>query len=1153
VYTFLGTDIVGSLSHWQRDEAAMSVALARHDQILREVVARHGGHVFKGSGDGVWAVFPEPGPALDAALTIQSAMRSTSWGTTEDLRVRVAVHSGGAEFRDGDFYGQTPNLLSRLIERVRGGQILVSEATVQRIDVDVATASTIRSVGELRLRGLRETTHAFELVQPGGDADGASWQDVGQWYVPSYSFPIPGQLVGRARELAGLWAVLEQGREAPQVALISAPAGTGKSTLVGELVRRAQATGTLCLAGGAYEQAGVIPLGPIREALADYLLSQPADSLHALLGDALADLALVMPEITRHLGSPERGEGRPDLDRLSGAVFACLRALAEEQPVLLCLEDLHSTDDGTLGLIRYVMRRAGKLRLVLCLTFRGEEVLSGQELERLIAALTREGAVPIDLAPFDRDQTGELIASLLEGPASERLRDLLYATTEGNPLFLEQSVLALREQGKISRAGRVWHDTVDVELSLTTVSRGLLGERLSRLSRRCHATVAMAAVLGQTFEYDALIGAVAPTDILHLVEDLEEAERAHVLREMPSGYAFTHALLRRALYDSLSAARRRWLHGQVGESIERLAGSRTDEYAAELAYHFSNAGTDRALRAKALQYSLAAGRHADRLFLHHEALEHFKRVCDLVEREGVDIEPEVHLEVLTCRQAAERGLGYWLPVIATCERILTLTDDPLKRAIAHTSIGQARQRVGDMAAAERSCDAASKELEGLPDRPEVAALRLQILADKGYLLFLQGRYDEQFEIGAVMLPVARQLGELGPIQRTHNMIATAAQGSGQLDLALEHFSTSLALTIRAGDRLVEALAHSNLGILYQYRGEFEQARVELTRALDLRRELGAERRDINTLQRLGWVSLGEGDLETAIELGERARDLATRASDRWAADCHDLLGTIRTLQTAWSAATSHFEEAVALRQHGPHVVGRVQTLLGYGTLRQQTGDRVGARELYTSALDIANSITPSPWLVAARRQLGRLDCLAGASGGLELIRAAVDLAETMPRSIQYGATLLAAVECGLWRDDRDSALNALERALASGLTAEIRIDVLCALARYQIEAYDLAAGEQRIVSARALVERLGTPRARCVLLEVEGLLAAAQGDAQAASAVFDRALALAHETGLAAEQTRLAAVFEASGARERLKVDPLLAETRRAREQLGTA
>ena len=125
--------------------------------------------------------------------------------------------------------------------------------------------------------------------------------------------------------------------------------------------------------------------------------------------------------------------------------------------MLLCLEDLHAADGVTLGLIRYLRRRAGRLPLVIVATYRDDEVRPGQELDRLIATLTREGVTRIDLVPLDRGQSGELIASLLDGPVSERLRDSLYATTEGNPLFLEQSVLALREAGRIGRAGRVWH------------------------------------------------------------------------------------------------------------------------------------------------------------------------------------------------------------------------------------------------------------------------------------------------------------------------------------------------------------------------------------------------------------------------------------------------------------------------------------------------------------------------------------------------------------------------------------------------------------------------------------------------------------------------------------------------------------------------
>ena len=154
--TFLATDIVGSVELWQRNEAAMAVALRVHDRMLREIIPEFGGQVIKGSGDGVWAAFTWPAASLDAALAIQAAMRAASWGELGELRIRIVVHSGEAELRDGDYYGPTANRLARLLERAHGGQILVSEATARLAGPRSLEAFTLQSVGELRLRNLRE-------------------------------------------------------------------------------------------------------------------------------------------------------------------------------------------------------------------------------------------------------------------------------------------------------------------------------------------------------------------------------------------------------------------------------------------------------------------------------------------------------------------------------------------------------------------------------------------------------------------------------------------------------------------------------------------------------------------------------------------------------------------------------------------------------------------------------------------------------------------------------------------------------------------------------------------------------------------------------------------------------------------------------------
>jgi DNA-binding SARP family transcriptional activator len=165
----------------------------------------------------------------------------------------------------------------------------------------------------------------------------------------AYPFPVPDELVGRDAELDALARILASGRSGGRAALIGAPAGTGKSALVGRIVTQAQAQGFLCLAGGCYEERGAVPLGPFHDALVDYLLAQPAERIQADLGPVVEDLGQVVPELRYHLKIADGGSVPPSIDRIRafGAIHTFVRTLAERGPVLLCLEDLHAADEAT--------------------------------------------------------------------------------------------------------------------------------------------------------------------------------------------------------------------------------------------------------------------------------------------------------------------------------------------------------------------------------------------------------------------------------------------------------------------------------------------------------------------------------------------------------------------------------------------------------------------------------------------------------------------------------------------------------------------------------------------------------------------------------------------------------------------------------------
>lgn len=226
----LFTDIAGSTRLWEDAPAAMRPALARHDAILRDTVAAHGGQVFKTIGDGFCTVFLDAPAALSAALAMQRALAGAPWGAdglTQPLRVRIAVHAGTAELRDGDYCGPALNRVARLLVAGHGGQVLVSAAAHELLADHLPLEVTLRDLGRHRLKDLSRPEQIFQVVAPGLAADFPALRTLD---ARLGNLPAPATaLIGRAQEQAELAALLAQ----PHVRLVTltGPGGTGKTRL----------------------------------------------------------------------------------------------------------------------------------------------------------------------------------------------------------------------------------------------------------------------------------------------------------------------------------------------------------------------------------------------------------------------------------------------------------------------------------------------------------------------------------------------------------------------------------------------------------------------------------------------------------------------------------------------------------------------------------------------------------------------------------------------------------------------------------------------------------------------------------------------------------------------------------------------------------
>ncbi|HEU5158296.1 MAG TPA: AAA family ATPase [Streptosporangiaceae bacterium] len=415
--------------------------------------------------------------------------------------------------------------------------------------------------------------------------------------------PQSRRLVGRGAELDRLLAVFDAAAAGEQagVALVGGDAGVGKTRLITELIGRARGRGGMVLAGQCAELRETMPYLPLVEALWSATRDQDtAPAIRSVLRERPA-LARLLPD---NFAEPA-GDGELARQQLFGAVLGLLSELADAQPVLLVLEDLHWADHSTRDLLTFLSRVLQRERVCLVGTYRTDDLHRRHPLRPVLAELFRLPSVTsIELRPLPARPMADHLTELAGERLAPEVLDRLIERAGGNAFYAEE-LLAAATTGEELPAGLA-------ELLLARV------ERLTETARR---VVGVAAVAG----------ARVNDDLVREVSGLDPETYDTALREIVShqllvpdgadGYTFRHALLREAVYGDLLPGERTRLHA----AFARLLRARGDRPAAELAHH-SLASHD---IPGAVAASVAAAAEAERLGAPAEAYEHYDRALSL--------------------------------------------------------------------------------------------------------------------------------------------------------------------------------------------------------------------------------------------------------------------------------------------------------------------------------------------------------------------------------------------------------------------------------------------------------------------------------------------------------------------------------------------
>jgi class 3 adenylate cyclase/tetratricopeptide (TPR) repeat protein len=594
VVTVVFSDVQGSTSLGQElDPESLRQLMQRYFDEMRIVLERHGGTVEKFIGDAVMAVFGVPQlheddalRAVRAAVDMRKALAALndeferSWSVA--VEVRTGVNTG--EVIAGDpgaghsfVVGEAVNLARRLEQAAGPGEILVGGAT-ERL---VRDGIVLEEAGSLGLKGLAEPVPAWRVldVVPGAVAGWARRDDA--------------PLVGRGGELELLGETLRRAEErnACELVTVLGPAGVGKSRLVREFLATVEDRATVisgrCLPYG--EGITFWPIvGVLRGAAGIKDADDPAEARAKLAGLLPADGD--GPLVEARLGGLLDDSIGPGIQETFWAVRKLFEHLASSRPLVVVFDDIHWGEPTFLDLVEYVADWIAAAPVLLVCIARPE-----LHDTRPSWSVGKPGATLLRLEPLSEPESAGLITNLLGGAElDDDVRMRIAEVAEGNPLFLEQTLRMLIDDGALRRNGR-WTVAGDVEaIAIPPTVHAVLTARLDRLDPDERAVIERASVVGRVFWWGA-VSALSPDGGPEVGRSLQALGRKGLIGPHVSqlgqedAFRFAHILVRDAAYHGIPKSVRAELHTRFADWAEARTRELAGEYEEIVGYHLEQA------------------------------------------------------------------------------------------------------------------------------------------------------------------------------------------------------------------------------------------------------------------------------------------------------------------------------------------------------------------------------------------------------------------------------------------------------------------------------------------------------------------------------------------------------------------------------------
>lgn len=650
-------------------------------------------------------------------------------------------------------------------------------------------------------------------------------------------------LIGRENEQALLSAALDETLHGfGHMVLIEGEAGVGKTRLAQELARQAEWHSMQVLWGYASESEGNQPYSPLVQALNNGLTPLRTEELTQLVQPIwLTVLARLLPALTNN---PEMLEDVVPLppaqerERLFYALNQLLTAWSEIRPLALILEDMQWMDEDSLDLLGRLREAVSQGSILIVCTYRGDEARSRPELwEKLQTLYTQSTSQHIHLEQLNAQASAEIIQRTLRLRTPAQLFETrLYQQTNGNPLFILETLRVLKDEGWLYQdADGNWNTTWDEatldyrELPISPVIEQSISRRLKKLPSNARRMLELVAVAGSQCEV-SLLCAASDADPHVLIALLRMLVQHHTLQEAQTHYQFTHEKIRQVVYSEIAVEERTRLHRRFAQALKNASPAQTSA----LAFHCTRGE----LWSEAVKVHQIAGKQAEAVFANQLAWEHFSQALEIIQHNTTFGDQEGH--EITFDLLYARSKLAWMK-------------------------GNTAQQEADILAL---VDEGKKLLD--PQRKAEAYIQQAI-----FLCSAKDEYEKAQQVAEKALKVAEEHTLTRLAASAWQQIGVARQRCDQYSSAIQALQKSIALWQSMPEEdtaLAEAMIH--LAQVYEHTGDITQAKAQALKVIELAQKDQAPLTLARAFALLGTLTYRENDFSTAIQYNQQALEKA---------------------------------------------------------------------------------------------------------------------------------------------------------------------------------------------------------------------------------------------------------------------------------------